>query len=368
MAEAMIRLRDVSKRYARGEGAAVEDLSLEVAEGEVVVLIGPSGCGKTTTLKMINRLIEPTSGQIVVGGVDVLQQDPVRLRRGIGYVIQSIGLLPHRTIRQNMSTVPDLLGWDRGRMDARTSELAEMLALDPGLLDRYPSELSGGQRQRVGVARALAVDPPVLLMDEPFGAVDPIVRSRLQDQFLELQRTLGKTIVFVTHDIDEAIKLADRIAILNIGAKVEQYAAPEEILSAPATDFVEEFVGGERGLKRLALLQVADVQIDPGPVVAPDDPVQRAIDAMRETGFDWTSVVEQGRLLGWVDRSMLDGAATVGEAGPRAFSAAVTDRDSLRAALDAIVTSRTNVAVVVDAEGRHLGILTLDEVTREIVS
>ena len=368
MAEAMIRLRDVSKAYARGEGAAVDDLSLEIAEGEVVVLIGPSGCGKTTTLKMINRLIEPTSGQIVVGGVDVMQQDPVQLRRGIGYVIQSIGLLPHRTIRQNMTTVPDLLGWDRARMDARVDELAEMLSLDAGLLDRYPSELSGGQRQRVGVARALAVDPPVLLMDEPFGAVDPIVRARLQDQFLELQRSLGKTIVFVTHDIDEAIKLADRIAILNIGAKVEQYAAPEEILRAPATDFVGEFVGGERGLKRLALLQVADVQMEQGPVVGPDDPVQRAIDVARQHGSDWTSVVQDGRLLGWVDRSMLDGAATVGEVEPRPFSAAITDHDSLRSALDAIVTSRTNVAAVVDDDGRYLGILTLEQVTKEIVS
>jgi osmoprotectant transport system ATP-binding protein len=364
----MISLRGVEKRYGRDGGAAVHDLSLDIAEGETVVLVGPSGCGKTTTLKMINRLIEPTSGEILVGGTNVLRQDPVELRRGIGYVIQSIGLLPHRTIRQNIATVPDLVGWEHGRTEERIRELASMLRLGDELLDRYPAELSGGQRQRVGVARALAVDPPVMLMDEPFGAVDPIIRARLQDQFMDLQRTLKKTVVFVTHDIDEAIKLADRIAILNTGAKVEQYASPEHILRDPAGDFVEEFVGSERGLKRLALIRVADIDVEDGPVVAPGASPEEARKEMERTGLDWVSVVDDGELLGWVDRAALDGRATVGQANTRPFSAHVTQLDSLRQALDSIVTSRTNVAVVVTEGQRYRGILTLERVSREIVS
>jgi osmoprotectant transport system ATP-binding protein len=243
-----------------------------------------------------------------------------------------------------------------------------MLRLGDELLDRYPAELSGGQRQRVGVARALAVDPPVMLMDEPFGAVDPIIRARLQDQFMELQRNLKKTVVFVTHDIDEAIKLADRIAILNTGATVEQYASPEEILREPAGDFVEEFVGSERGLKRLALIRVADIDVEDGPVVAPGVSPEEARKEMERTGLDWVSVVDEGELLGWVDRTALDGRATVGQANARPFSAYVTQWDSLRQALDSIVTSRTNVAVVVTEGQRYRGILTLERVSREIVS
>ncbi|MDQ3951643.1 MAG: ATP-binding cassette domain-containing protein, partial [Actinomycetota bacterium] len=226
----MISMREVTKTFPGSKTPAVTSLSLDVAAGETVVLVGPSGCGKTTTMKMINRLVEPTAGTIVVDGTDVTKHDPVRLRRGIGYVIQSIGLMPHRTVAQNVATVPKLLGWDDARTQARVGELADMLELDRDLLGRYPNELSGGQRQRVGVARALAVDPPVMLMDEPFGAVDPIVRERLQDQFLRIQSELRKTIVFVTHDVDEALKMADRIAILNRGGIVEQLAAPAEIL------------------------------------------------------------------------------------------------------------------------------------------
>ena len=255
----MISLRDVTKVFPGTTEPAVGRLSLDIDTGAVVVLVGPSGCGKTTTMRMINRLIEPTSGEIVVDGENVLDQDPVELRRGIGYVIQSVGLLPHRTVRQNMTTLPWLLGWDEERVQRRLDELIEMLDLDEDLLGRYPSELSGGQRQRVGVARALAADPPVMLMDEPFGAVDPIVRERLQDQFLHLQQQLRKTIVFVTHDIDEAIKMADKIAILNRGGVVEQYAAPEEILASPANEFVRRFVGLDRGLKALALKRSSDV-------------------------------------------------------------------------------------------------------------
>jgi osmoprotectant transport system ATP-binding protein len=368
MADSMISLRNVSKVFPGQGRPAVGDLSLDVPEGNTVVLVGPSGCGKTTTLRMVNRLIEPTSGEILVDGTDVMEQDPVRLRRGVGYVIQSIGLLPHRTVAQNIATVPRLVGWSPTRIAGRTRELAEILRLDEDLLDRYPAELSGGQRQRVGVARALAVDPPVMLMDEPFGAVDPIIRARLQDQFLEIQERLRKTILFVTHDIDEAIKMADRIAILNIGGVLEQYAPPEEILREPANHFVEEFVGSERGLKRLALVRVSDIEMEEGPVVQPSDPVATALAAMDRFRLDWTAVVDDGRLLGWVDRRMVEGGTTVGDARPRPFSAAVTMDSSLREALDAIVTSRTNVAVVTGEDHRYLGILTVERVSQEIVS
>ena len=278
-------MREVTKTFPGSKTPAVASLSLDVAAGETVVLVGPSGCGKTTTMKMINRLVEPTSGSIVVDGTDVTKQDPVRLRRGIGYVIQSIGLMPHRTVAENIATVPNLVGWDPARANARVAELAGMLELDDDLLHRYPNELSGGQRQRVGVARALAADPPVMLMDEPFGAVDPIVRERLQDQFLRIQADLRKTIVFVTHDVDEALKMADRIAILNKGGIVEQFAPPGEILRAPANDFVRQFIGGERALKRLALLTVADVPLGaPGRAtdaqIDPDTSLLEALDAI----------------------------------------------------------------------------------------
>src|SRR6266568_3655223 len=318
----MISLRNVSKQFQQGGGAAVNDLTLEVHEGETVVLVGPSGCGKTTTMKMINRLIEPTSGSIHVDGRDVMEQDPVELRRRIGYVIQSIGLLPHRTVRQNIATVPGLVGWDEDRIGKR--------------------------------------------VDEPFAAVDPIVRARLQDEFLGIQERLRKTIVFVTHDIDEAIKMADRIAILNRGAKLEQYASPEEILRAPASSFVQDFVGAERGLKRLALIPVSAIQVEPGPVVGPEASAEETRRAIQEGGFGWVSVVDGGELLGWVDEQALKAAATARDAKPRKFSAYVTAKDSLRQALDSIVTSSTNVAVVV-SEGQHyLGILTLDRLSKEI--
>jgi osmoprotectant transport system ATP-binding protein len=368
MADAMISLQHVSKRFDSAQRPAVGDLSLEVRQGETVVLVGPSGCGKTTTMRMINRLIEPTSGEILVDGQSVMRQDPVELRRGIGYVIQSIGLMPHRTVAENVATVPRLLKWDEGRIKARIDELMEIFGLDPELRERYPAELSGGQRQRVGVARALAADPPVMLMDEPFAAVDPIVRGRLQEQFLGIQERLKKTIVFVTHDIDEAIKLADRIAILNVGGILEQYAPPEEILREPASSFVEDFVGAERGLKRLALIRVSEIEVEGGPVVTPATTAEEARKEMERFGFDWATVVDEGRLRGWVDAAALEGRSTVGEAQPRRFSAYVMAKDSLRQALDSIVTSRTQVAVVVDEDERYRGILTLERVSKEIVS
>jgi osmoprotectant transport system ATP-binding protein len=293
----MISLRDVSKRYGDAAEPAVRGLTLDIPEGETVVFVGPSGCGKTTLLRMVNRLIEPTSGTIVVNGKDVRLQDPVELRRGIGYVIQTVGLMPHRTVRQNMTTVPWLLGWDEDRVRRRVEELVELFEISPELLDRYPSELSGGQRQRVGAARALAADPPVMLMDEPFAAVDPVVRGRLQDQFLGIQERLRKTIVFVTHDIDEAVKMADRIAILNVGGVLEQYAPPAEILRAPANEFVTGFVGGERGIRRLGLIRVRDVALSPvaargnGRVaIGIDDTLRQALDVMVTHGIDAVSV------------------------------------------------------------------------------
>jgi osmoprotectant transport system ATP-binding protein len=364
----MISLQNVSKRFPGSGTLAVNDLSMDVNEGETVVLVGPSGCGKTTTMKMINRLVEPSAGIIEVDGTNVFEQDPVRLRRHIGYVIQSIGLLPHRTVSDNIATVPKLIGWDEARIEARIDELVRMFDLDGELLDRYPSELSGGQRQRVGVARALAADPPVMLMDEPFGAVDPIVRERLQDQFLHIQSNLKKTIVFVTHDIDEAIKMADRIAILNRGGTLQQYAPPEEILRTPANDFVKQFVGTERGLKRLALLKVSDIEVEEGPVAAPSAPVDVARKTMEAFRTDWISVVDDGELLGWVDRASLEHAGTVGDAQPRPFSAYVAGDSTLRQALDSIVTSRTNVAVVAVEGRRYKGILSLERLSREIVA
>jgi len=259
----MIRLQGVGKTYDDGT-VAVQQLDLDVARGEMAVLVGPSGCGKSTTLKMINRLIEPTSGSIEIDGVDVTTSDPVELRRGIGYVIQQIGLFPHQKVRTNVMTVPLLYGESKATARARADELLELVGLDPALYgDRYPSQLSGGQRQRVGVARALAANPPVLLMDEPFGAVDPVVRVRLQDEFLRLQRELEKTVVMVTHDIDEAIKMGDRVAILDVGGRLAQYATPAQLLADPADDFVAGFVGATTSLRRLTVTPITREHLEP---------------------------------------------------------------------------------------------------------
>jgi osmoprotectant transport system ATP-binding protein len=359
----MITLRNVTKHFPGSRSAAVAGFSLDVAEGETAVLVGPSGSGKTTILRMINRLIEPTGGTIEVDGVDVMSIPAVELRRRIGYVIQSVGLLPHRTVAQNMGTVPRLLGWDRERTARRITELAAMLELDAELLGRYPAELSGGQRQRVGVARALGVDPPVLLMDEPFGAVDPIVRGRLQEQLLALQEQIRKTIVLVTHDIEEAMRLGDRIAIINTGGALEQYAAPEEVLRSPRTPFVAHFIGAERGLKRLALAPVKSLRADPGPVVPAGAAAAEARAVMAAHGLGWAVVVAgDGTLAGWVDEAALAGCSAVSEAVPRPFQVTVSPSSSLREALDAVVTERTHVAAVVDG-GHYCGILTLEQIS-----
>ncbi|GHJ58596.1 proline/glycine betaine ABC transporter ATP-binding protein [Nocardioides sp. OK12] len=262
-ANVMIRLSGVGKRYDDGT-VAVQDLDLEVREGEMVVLVGPSGCGKSTTLKMINRLIEPSTGTIEIDGQDVTTADPVRLRRGIGYVIQQIGLFPHQRIVTNVMTVPLLYGESKATARARAVELLELVGLDPErYADRFPHQLSGGQRQRVGVARALAADPPVLLMDEPFGAVDPIVRVRLQEEFLRLQRELGKTVVMVTHDIDEAVKMGDRVAVFAEGGRLAQYGTPAELLGGPADEFVADFVGSEKSLRRLSVVPLRREDLEP---------------------------------------------------------------------------------------------------------
>ena len=299
---AMIRLEQVRKVFAGAP--AVTNLSLEVAEGEVAVLVGPSGCGKTTTLRMINRLVEPTSGRIIVDGRDVASVEPYELRRGIGYVIQQVGLFGHRTVAENIATVPHLLGWDASRIRDRVTELMDLVSLDRGLAARYPGELSGGQQQRVGVARALAADPPVLLMDEPFGAVDPIVRERLQDELTALQARLHKTVVFVTHDIDEAIKLGDRVVVLNVGGIVEQAATPAELLARPANDFVTRFVGAQRGLRRLSLIAVSDVELErrdaPSASVTlpPDATLLDALDALLRERAGAADVRDDGRYVG----------------------------------------------------------------------
>jgi len=363
----MIRLDHVSKVFPGSDKAAVGDLSFEVPAGEIVVLVGPSGCGKTTTLKMINRLIEPTSGEIWIDGARSTQQEPHVLRRKIGYVIQQIGLFPHRTIAQNIATVPQLLGWERGRIEARVVELIELVGLDREVVDRYPAELSGGQQQRVGVARALAADPPVLLMDEPFGAVDPIVRAHLQEELKVLQARLQKTIVFVTHDIDEAISLGDRVALLNVGGVLEQYAPPEELLRAPANDFVVEFLGSERGLRRLSLIAVDTVPLVRGPIVNADDTPEQARAAMDEHGTDWVGVIDGERLLGWVWDTEIGTHSVVGEIQPKRFSAQLGSVNTLREALDAIVTSKTQVAVVVDGD-RYLGMLTAERLNEALLS
>lgn len=362
---AAISLRGVSKLYPGTTTPAVADLNLDVQPGHVVALVGPSGCGKTTTLKMINRLIEPTAGTIDVLGEDQAAVPAHELRRRIGYVIQQVGLFPHRTIGSNIGVVPELLGWDKRRITDRVAELVDLVGLDRDLLDRYPAELSGGQQQRVGVARALAADPPILLMDEPYSAVDPIVRERLQDDLLELQAKVHKTIVFVTHDIDEAIRLADRVAILDVGGLLAQYDSPDGLLSSPANEFVASFLGRERGLRRLALRTVEDVAKVDGPSLPASATAATAQATMEREHTSWVAVVDDGRLRGWVGRraiGTLGASGTLADLAVERFMARVLPSTPLREALDVIVTSRSRVAAVVDDDDRFHGMITIDEV------
>jgi osmoprotectant transport system ATP-binding protein len=353
----VIELEHVDKIFPGQASPAVVDLSLSIPEGEIAVLIGPSGCGKSTTLRMINRLIEPTSGRITVAGKDVNAQKPHELRLAIGYVIQQVGLFPHRTIARNIATVPDLLGWDKVRVNQRVEELMDLVGLDADLSSRYPSELSGGQQQRAGVARALAADPPVLLMDEPFGAVDPIVRLRLQEELLNLQRKVRKTIVFVTHDIDEAIRLGDRMAVLNVGGVLEQYGPPVDVLAAPANPFVVDFLGADRGLKRLGLIPVSRAELQRGPAVDIGASRADARAVMDREHTDWVAVLEHGVPRGWITAADVDQYERVDQADLTRFALVVNPTDSLKHALDALVSSPTQVVVVVDADGKYAGIL-----------
>ena len=359
--QAAIRLAGLTKRYPGATRPAVDHLDLEVPAGEIVALVGPSGCGKTTTLKMINRLIEPTEGTIEIDGRPADSLPVHELRRGIGYVIQHTGLFPHKTVAANIGTVPKLLGWDRSRIQARVEELVDIMGLERQMLDRYPSALSGGQQQRVGVARALAADPPILLMDEPYSAVDPIVRSRLQDELLDLQRRVNKTIVLVTHDVDEAIKLGDRVAVMQVGGVLAQAAPPAELLAEPASDFVADFLGDERGLKRLALMKVSEIAHRDGPVAKVGDDAEEARRIMAKHHVQWIGVCENDGLLGWLWHDELDGR--VPGDGLRSFRAVVKPETTLRAALDGIVGSLTNVAVVVDDAGRYRGMLRVEEIS-----
>ena len=368
MTDTMIELIELTKRYPGTEVPAVESLTLSIPRGEIVVFVGPSGCGKTTSLKMINRIIEPTSGKIILDGEDVTTVNPDQLRRRIGYVIQQIGLFPHVTIKDNVATVPRLLGWDKDRIEARTNELLDVVGLDPDVYrDRYPKELSGGQRQRVGVARALAADPPVLIMDEPFGAIDPITRTRLQNEFLRLQGELKKTIAFVTHDIDEAIKMGDRIAILQERSIPAQFATPEEILTAPANDFVADFVGSGATLKRLKLTRVRDVRIQTDALTGRVDESRDAL-LQRLLESDWTSMLlldTQGKPLRWLRAPDLRQDRPLAQLGLPA-RALVEPPATLSDALEEMLLGSAGVAIVVDGRGVFQGILDVDDIITSI--
>jgi osmoprotectant transport system ATP-binding protein len=357
MNQATVEFRHVSKQY--GPQGAVNDLSLLVPAGEICVLVGPSGCGKTTSLKMVNRLVEPTSGQVLIDEQDVMTVDVTELRRRIGYVIQQTGLFPHQTIAENVATVPKLLGWPKQRIRARVEELLELIGLEPARVrDRYPAQLSGGERQRVGVARAMAAEPPVMLMDEPFGAVDPIVRERLQNEFLRLHRSLGTTVLFVTHDIDEAIKMGDRVAVMQQGGRLAQFAPPAELLLQPANDFVARFVGVDRGLKRLTLLKVSDVGLERAPVAR----IGEDADAVRRRAGDapWVLLLDYAeRPQGWLNPAQLRTGTLAADAMDPS-SPIVTFETTLRDALSMLLASAVQTAVVVDEHGRYAGVLTLD--------
>ncbi|MGI8614529.1 MAG: betaine/proline/choline family ABC transporter ATP-binding protein [Nocardioidaceae bacterium] len=355
----MISLVGVGKTYEDGT-VAVRELDLDVPPGALVCLVGPSGCGKSTTLRMVNRLIEPSTGRIRLDGEDVTSIDPVQLRRRMGYVIQQVGLFPHQTIRTNVSTVPDLLGWKKADSRRRADELLELVGLPPDTFaDRYPNQLSGGQRQRVGVARALAADPPVLLMDEPFGAVDPVVRGRLQDEFRDLQQGLGKTVLFVTHDIDEAVRIADAVAVFAEGGRLAQYDTPAVVLGAPADDFVASFVGSDRGLRRLAVTQIDDADLVRVPMVHDSDSLAQAREWMTAERTRWAVVLDDAeRLHGWVSFETVQGDGMVAER-TRRMEAFVSHHAPLKDAMATMLQNDAGWVAVLDGD-RLVGVLTPD--------
>jgi osmoprotectant transport system ATP-binding protein len=359
-----IVLEGVTKRYPRQKEAAVDDISLTIPAGEIVMLVGPSGCGKTTTMKMINRLIEPTSGRILIGDEDVTRKDPDDLRRHIGYVIQGAGLFPHMTVGDNIALVPKLLKWDKARIRERVDELLDLVNLEPEQYrDRYPRELSGGQQQRVGVARGLASDPPVLLMDEPFGAVDPITRQRLQDELLRLQEELRKTIVFVTHDFDEAVKVGDRIAILQTGSRIVQYDTPEQILAHPADEFVEGFVGDGATLKQLALVRVRDVERHEAAVAHVGDDPREAVARARELNRGHVIVLDaQDRPQRWLSLRELEGAGALDRVERDHDLEVVGLASTLNDTLEEMLTSSHGVVVVTGRHNKYQGVIRLDTI------
>jgi osmoprotectant transport system ATP-binding protein len=363
-----VSFREATKRYPGAERTAVDKLSLDVPAGEICVLVGPSGCGKTTAMRMANRMVEITDGEILIGDRSVRDRSPSELRREIGYVIQQIGLFPHRTIAQNIATVPGLLGWDAHTTAARVAELVEVVGLDPELADRYPAQLSGGQQQRVGVARALAANPGVMLMDEPFGAVDPINRERLQNEFLRLQAELRKTILFVTHDIDEAIKMGDRIAIMREGGKLAQYATPAELLMAPADGFVEDFVGADRALKRLSLLRVADIDLWQAPLAHVGQATAEVRAKLLGAEVPYALVIDsERRPLGWL--SDVDLARETVPAKPDTSPDPVLDlNDVMRDALSDLLQAETRYAPVVDGSGATAGVLSVEIISEYLTS
>jgi osmoprotectant transport system ATP-binding protein len=363
-----VEFREATKRYQGAATAAVEKLSLEVPAGEICVLVGPSGCGKTTAMRMANRMVEITEGDILIGDRSVRERSPSELRREVGYVIQETGLFPHRTIAQNIATVPSLLGWDKMRTQARVSELVELIGLDPELADRYPAQLSGGQQQRVGVARALAANPGVMLMDEPFGAVDPINRERLQNEFLRLQAEIRKTILFVTHDIDEAIKMGDRVAVMKLGGHLAQYATPAELLMAPADSFVEDFVGADRALKRLSLLRVSDIDLWEAPLAYVGQPTAEVRAKLDGAEVPHALLVDSDRRpLGWL--SERDLAAETVRARPDPSPDPILELDDvMRDALADLLQAESLYAPVVDAERRIAGVLSVEIISEFLAS
>jgi osmoprotectant transport system ATP-binding protein len=363
----MIRLESLTKIFGEpGSGIVAADrIDMEVPEGEICILLGPSGCGKTTTMKMVNRLIQPTSGKIYINGKDTDAYDAIALRRTIGYVIQQIGLFPNMTVEGNICVVPDLLGWDKAKSKKRAAELLEMVALDPAVfLKRYPKQLSGGQQQRVGVARALAADPPVMLMDEPFGAIDPINREVIQDEFLKLQRTLRKTVMFVSHDIDEAVKMADKVAIFRAG-KLEQYDSPDNILAHPANAFIAGFVGADRTLKRLRLIKAGQALSPAAPSVTADDPLAKAAALMGEHELTALVVLDgDARPIGMINREVANARrGLVGEFSGRLLSTVRADAD-LRAAVSEMFTHNLTWLAVVDEAGAFKGYVTQTGITQ----
>ncbi len=355
-----ISLRDVTKTYSGVDTPAVKDLNLDVANGEILVLVGPSGCGKSTTLRLINRMIEPSSGEIIFDGENVTKSDPNELRRRMGYVIQQIGLFPHRTIAENIAIVPKSLKWPKEKIRARVDELLELTGMDPNVYrDRYPKELSGGQAQRVGVARALGAEPDVLLMDEPFGAIDPITRFNLQNEFLRLQSELKKTIVFVTHDIDEAVKMGDRIAILRDQSEIAQLDTPEAILTNPADSFVENFLGSGAVLKTLTLRRLNDIQLVHPPEITQQTSRSEAAAQLRQSGHPFVVLLDDSRRpIAWVNEENLDSSDSL-VSDSRRISVKLEPEDTLQEALSVMLQSSAGMSAVVDGSGQYLGTCTI---------